>query len=467
MILKFWGAARTVTGSMHLLQLDNGKKILLECGLYQGEEGFADAYNRSFPCEPSEIDLLILSHAHIDHCGNIPQLVKNGFAGRIYCTHATYDLASILLQDSANIQEKDAISENKWRRKKGYELVEPLYTVEDVLPALGNFVTLSYEHWHTIDTGVEVLFRDAGHMLGSASVSLRIQEGDRWVTLGFTGDIGRPHSPILRDPLPMPQSDYLISESTYGGQRHEPIEEAKEQLYAIIQEACVVRRGKLIVPAFSVGRTQTIVYFLDKLQSEGRLPNIPIYVDSPLAVNATHVFQMHPECFDEELLRYMMADANPFGFNGLNYIREAEESKKLNTMEGPFIVIAASGMMTAGRILHHLANGISNPQNTILVTGFCAPGTLGARIIDGSPTIKIFGEEYEVKANVVKLTSYSGHADEKELCDFIQSGYQPEKTKQIFLVHGELDHSQSFRGYLLGKGYASVSIPTRGDTITI
>lgn len=467
MILKFWGAARTVTGSMHLLQLENGKKILLECGLYQGSEGFAEEYNRQFPCEPEEIDLVILSHAHIDHCGNIPQLVKQGFTGTIYCTHATYDLVAIMLQDSANIQERDAIDENKWRVKRGLEPIEPLYKVADVVPALNHFVTLSYENWHKVDDGVELLFRDAGHMLGSASVSLRIQEGARTITLGFTGDVGRPGSPILRDPLPMPQSDYLISESTYGGLRHEPIEEAEDQLLAIIHEACVEKKGKLIIPAFSVGRTQVLVYFMDRLKTAGRLPNIPVYVDSPLAVNATQVFEMHPECFDEELGRYIQHDPNPFGFNGLHYIREAEDSKELNTKEGPFIVISASGMMTAGRILHHLANGVSDARNTILVTGFCAEGTLGARLIDGDPTIKIFGEEHEVHANIVRLTSYSGHADELELCNFIQSGYSSLKTERIFLVHGEGDHADNFRGYLLSKGYRDVHVPIRGETVLI
>jgi metallo-beta-lactamase family protein len=467
MVLKFWGAAHTVTGSMHLITLANGKKILLECGLYQGSEGFAQALNRDFPCEPSEIALVILSHAHIDHCGNIPQLVKQGFDGRVYCTHATYDLAAIMLQDSASIQEKDAEDENQWRRKKGLDLVEPLYTLEEVLPALSHFVTLSYEHWHRVDDDVDLLFRDAGHMLGSASVSLRIQEGGRTVTLGFTGDVGRPGSPILRDPLPMPQSDYLISESTYGGQFHEPIEEAKNQLRDIIHEACVVKKGRLIVPAFSVGRTQTIVYYLDRLRTEGSLPSIPVYVDSPMAVNATQVFQMHPECFDEELLRYMIRDADPFGFNGLNYIRHVEESKALNRRQGPFIVIAASGMMAAGRILHHLANGIGDARNTILVTGFCAEGTLGAKILAGEKSVTIFGNYMEVRANVVKLTSYSGHADEAELSDFILAGCRPEKTKGVFLVHGEEERSQSFRRCLLSKGFAKVTVPGRGETVEI
>jgi metallo-beta-lactamase family protein len=401
MILKFWGAARTVTGSMHLLQLESGKKILLDCGLYQGSEGFAADYNRNFPCPPKEIDFVILSHAHIDHCGNIPQLVAQGFSGSIYCTHATYDLAAIMLQDSANIQEKDAVDENKWRRKKGYDLIEPLYVLEDVVPALANFVTLSYDQWHRIDEQVELLFRDAGHMLGSATVSLRIQEGSRSITIGFTGDVGRPGSPILRDPLQMPQSDFLISESTYGGELHEPIEEAKDLLMGIIHEACVVRKGKLIIPAFSVGRTQIIVYYLDKLKTEGRLPDIPVYVDSPLAVNATNIFQMHPECYDEELLRYLVTDPNPFGFNGLHYIRDAKDSKLLNTKQGPFIVIAASGMLNAGRILHHLRNGIEDERNTIMVTGFCAEGTLGAKIVSGQPTVKIFGEVHHVRARIV------------------------------------------------------------------
>jgi metallo-beta-lactamase family protein len=372
-----------------------------------------------------------------------------------------------MLQDSASIQEKDAEDENQWRRKKGLDLVEPLYTLEEVLPALSHFVTLSYEHWHRVDDDVDLLFRDAGHMLGSASVSLRIQEGGRTVTLGFTGDVGRPGSPILRDPLPMPQSDYLISESTYGGQFHEPIEEAKNQLRDIIHEACVVKKGRLIVPAFSVGRTQTIVYYLDRLRTEGSLPSIPVYVDSPMAVNATQVFQMHPECFDEELLRYMIRDADPFGFNGLNYIRHVEESKALNRRQGPFIVIAASGMMAAGRILHHLANGIGDARNTILVTGFCAEGTLGAKILAGEKSVTIFGNYMEVRANVVKLTSYSGHADEAELSDFILAGCRPEKTKGVFLVHGEEERSQSFRRCLLSKGFAKVTVPGRGETVEI
>ncbi len=467
MILKFWGAARTVTGSMHLLQLDNGKKILLDCGLYQGGEGFADEYNRTFPCPPSELDVLILSHAHIDHCGNIPQLVKEGFRGHIYCTHATYDLCAVLLRDSAGIQESDAKYDNKWRRKKGLELVEPLYTAADVGPALANFVTLSYDRWYHIEEGVELMFKDAGHMLGSASMSLVIHEGLRKVTLGFTGDVGRPSSPILRDPQPMPVSDYLLSECTYGGAKHESMGESKELLLKIITDACVTRRGKLIIPAFSVGRTQNIVYTLDQLQNEGRLPDIPVYVDSPLAVNASEVFQMHPECYDEELTEYLAHDPNPFGFNRLHYIRETEDSKRLNTQEGPFIVIASSGMMSAGRILHHLKNAVEDARNTVLVTGYCAANTIGARLVNGEKTVKIHGDVYQVKAKIERINSYSGHADEPELGAFIAKSFTKENTKMIALVHGEADRAEKFRSYLLQQGYKNVLVPTRGESIII
>ena len=466
MILKFWGAARTVTGSMHLLQLDNGKNILLDCGLYQGSEGFADEYNRSFPCEPSEIDVLILSHAHIDHCGNIPQLVKQGFEGRIFSTHGTYDLASLLLQDSARIQEGDAIRENKWRKRKKMELIEPLYKVADVPRALNNFVTISYDKWTHIDDGIELLFLDAGHMLGSASVNLKITENGKTTTIGFTGDIGRPGSPILKDAVTMPQADYLISESTYGGKSHESIVDAKEKLLEVILDACVERKGKLIIPAFSVGRTQNLIYSLDQLHTAGLLPKIPVYVDSPLAVNATGVFQMHPECYDEDLHEYMVHDTNPFGFNGLEYVRLAKDSKELNTKKGPFIVISASGMMTAGRILHHLRNGISSEQNTILVVGYCAKGTLGEKIVNGAEKVRIFGEEYQVKAKVVRLNSYSGHAGEDELEQFISRGFDTQKTKEIFLVHGAEDRAEMFRDHLASKGF-HVSVPSRGEHVIL
>lgn len=467
MILKFWGAARTVTGSMHLLQLDNGKKILLDCGLYQGGDRLADDFNHNFPCPPSEIDILILSHAHIDHCGNIPHLVKDGFKGRIYSTHGTYSLASLLLLDSARIQEKDAEYENKRRRRRKQKEIKPLYTSKDVPPALDNFVTCPYDQWIDIDEDIQMLLLDAGHMLGSASVSLRIKEGGRTVRLGFTGDIGRPGSMILRDPVPMPQCDYLISESTYGGKSHEVIEDAKERLLAIIQEACVEKKGKLVIPAFSVGRTQNIVHTLDQLETEGRLPHIPVYVDSPLAVNSTDVFRMHPECYDEDLLEYMTWDPNPFGFNDLHYVRDVNDSKALNTKEGPFIVISSSGMMTGGRILHHLSNSISDARNTILVVGYCAKHTLGSRIVNGAKEVKIFGDKYKVAATVKRLNSYSGHAGQDELYDFIRAGQDPAELKHIFLVHGEEDRAEMFRETLQKRGYKNVIAPMRGESIVL
>lgn len=467
MILKFWGAAQTVTGSMHLIQLDNGKKILLDCGLYQGGEGYADEYNRSFPCPPSEIDFMILSHAHIDHCGNIPQLVKNGFRGKIYCTNATMDLASLLLQDSAGIQENDAKRENKHRRRRNQDPIEPLYTLKDVPRALKLFATLPYDKWFRIDEDVELLFLDAGHMLGSASVSLRLREDDRVVRLGFTGDIGRPGSMVLRDPVPMPQCDYLISESTYGGRKHESIVDSKDMMLQIIRETCVDKPGKLIIPAFSVGRTQNIVYTLDQLETEGKLPRIPVFVDSPLAVNATDVFRMHPECYDEDLLEYMTWDDNPFGFNHLHYVRSTEESIRLNTRKGPFVVISSSGMMSAGRILHHLKHGIENPDNTILVVGYCAKNTLGARIIRGDEEVRIHGKKYKVKAQVKRLNSYSGHAGEDELRTFIRAGQDPAQIKNIFLVHGEEDRAGMFKEHLEEGGYQNVIVPLRGESVQL
>lgn len=467
MIVKFWGAAQTVTGSMHLLHLDNGTKVLLDCGLYQGAEQFADDFNRSFPTPPEEIDYLILSHAHIDHCGNIPQLVKAGFSGRIYCTHATYDLASIMLQDSAKIQELDAKSENKYRRRRGLKPIEPLYTIKDVAPALAHFVAISYDKWISIDPNIELKFLDAGHMLGSATVNLRIREGDRTIRFGFTGDVGRYDAMILRDPQPMEPCDYLISESTYGGKEHETIESSEMALLEIIKEACVEKQGKLIIPAFSVGRTQNIVHTLDRLESKGLLPRIPVYVDSPLAVNATQVFEAHPECYDGDLLEYLHHDPNPFGFNQLHYIRDVERSKALNRQKGPFIVISASGMMTGGRILHHLANSLEDPQNTILVVGYCAKHTLGARIVDGAETVRIFGEKYQVRATVRKLNAYSGHAGQDELVRFLRSGLDPKDLKQIWLVHGEETRSQLMKSYLEDSGFNNVVLPFRGESFKV
>lgn len=467
MRIKFWGAARTVTGSMHLLLLKDGRKILLECGIYQGSEGFKQSYNREFPCPPSEIDLLILSHAHIDHCGNIPQLVKEGFRGEIVCTHATYDLASILLADSAKIQESDAEYENRGRRRRGEPEIEALYTTKDVAPALSHFITYPYDRWVTVMPGVKLMFRDAGHMLGSASVNLRIDEDGKEIKLGFTGDVGRRDREILRDPQPMEPADFVISESTYGGREHESLPETEEMLLKLIHETCVERKGKLLIPAFSVGRTQDIIHILDRLQNQGRMPKIPVYVDSPLAINATRIFEVHPECFNEELIDYMHRDPDPFGYPGLHYTRDVASSKRLNVMQGPAVIISASGMITAGRILHHLRHNVENPNCTVLIVGYCAQGTLGERLINGAKEIRIFGDEYRVKARIERLNGLSAHADQSEMFDFIEQSHPAGRLKHLFLVHGEGDRSQMLKDYFLERGYSNISIPERGTEFEI
>jgi metallo-beta-lactamase family protein len=452
---------------MHLVELANGTKFLLDCGIFQGGDGFHEEMNREFPCDPSEIEALILSHAHIDHCGNIPQLVRAGFRGNIFCTSATRDLCSIMLSDSAQIQEKDAEYDNKHRKRKGLPMVEPLYTTEDVAPALERFVTFPYQRRFSVCDGVEVEFRDAGHMLGSASVTVYLQEGKRSIKLGFTGDIGRPGRPILRDPVAMPEVDFLISESTYGGVDHESTPESEENLLKVVYDTCIKRRGKLIIPAFSVGRTQEIIYVFDKLENQKRLPPIPVYVDSPMAVDATRVFEMHPECFDNELVQYMKRDPSPFAFSKLHYVRSVESSRQLNDLKGPAIIISASGMITAGRILHHVKHNVGDADNTILLVGYCAKGTIGARLAAGEKRIRIHGQEHEVKANVEKLSSFSGHAGQTELFEFIHQSQKPADLKRLFLVHGEEERSEAFAKFMREKGYANVHNPMRGETFEL
>lgn len=468
MKLKFCGAARTVTGSCHLLTLDNGYTILLDCGLYQGSEEVFDDFNNEWLFDPASIDLLVVSHSHIDHIGRIPKLVKDGFSGDIVCTHATRDLSAIMLLDSASIQEKDAqwINEKNLRGEKG-KPAEPLYTIDDARACMTQFVGYTYNRWSNIAPGVDVFFTDAGHILGSATVTLRIQRGDGRIThVGFTGDVGRWSRPILKDPEPMPQVDYLICESTYGGQVHEEMPGDMDQFLKILNETCVQRQGKLIIPAFSVGRTQEIVYMLDKLESTGRLKHIPVFVDSPLAVNATDIFTMHHECFDAETLRYISSNPNPFGFNGLTYIRSVEESKRLNDLRQPCIIISASGMANAGRIRHHIANNIEDPENTILFVGFCAEGTLGSILRDEPEEIKLFGKDLKVRAAIRSIDGLSGHADEPELLRFLKS-QSPFLLKQTYLVHGEYLRQQQFQSAMQKAGYNHISIPELGQEVDL
>ena len=469
MKVKFCGAAQEVTGSAHLITLDSGYKILLDCGLYQGRRKTMTDFNSSWYFSPQDVDCLILSHAHIDHSGRIPKLVKDGFQGRIYSTHATRSLCAIMLLDSAKIQERDAEYYNRRgmkkrkskKNKKRLALREPLYTSEDIHETMNRFIGLPYEEWFEINDKIQFQFRDAGHILGSASVTLKIKEGDKEISVGFTGDIGRPERPILRDPMPMPPVDYLICESTYGDKDHEAPPAEIDKFLSIIQETCVEKKGKLIIPAFSVGRTQEIVYMLDQLESAGKLPHIPVYVDSPLAVNATTVFGAHPECFDNDLNEYMLVDENPFGFNALSYIREVARSKALNDSQDASIIISSSGMMNAGRVRHHLANSIDHPKNTILIVGYCSPDTAGGMLRNGIEKLKLFGEWKIVKADIKIMDSFSAHADRNEILDFVHN--QKAGLKRLFLVHGEIDRQTKFKELLGENGFNAVEIPKLGN----
>jgi metallo-beta-lactamase family protein len=448
---------------MHLVELESGHTLLLDCGLYQGRRAEANAINDTFPAEPSRIDAVLLSHAHIDHSGMLPGLYRQGFRGRIFATHATYDLCALMLLDSAYIQEKDADFFNRRIRKKGEARVEPLYTKEDAEGVLDLFVGVGYRAPFEPVPGCEVEFRDAGHILGSATLSLTVTEGGRQKRLGFTGDLGNPGRPILRDPQPMLDCDWLISESTYGGREHEPAGKAKDALADVVSRTAG-RGGKIIIPAFAVGRTQELVYALDQLWNEERIPRIPVFVDSPLAVNVTGVFQTHPECYDRELRDYLMTDDDPFGFDQLEYVRKAERSKELNGMQVPFVVISASGMAEHGRILHHLRNNIEDPRCTVMIVGYQAEHTLGRRLVERREEVKIFGQPYRRKAEVAVLNYFSAHADEPGLVAFV-GAQDRERLRTVFLVHGDLDRQEKMRAALEADGHRDVAIPARGESV--
>ncbi len=466
MQIKFCGAAREVTGSAHLITLDSGYSILLDCGLYQGSSKNMSTFNHQWLFDPKKLDCLILSHAHIDHSGRIPKLVKDGFKGNIHCTHATRSLAAIMLMDSASIQSRDArYYQKNFKGKDEDEFSEALYNHADVEQALKLFNGHSYEHWLKINEQVEILFLDAGHILGSASVTLKIKENSQEILVGFTGDIGRPLRPILKDPHPMPKVDYLISESTYGDKEHEAAASEKSRFLNIIKETCLNRKGRVIIPAFSIGRTQEIVHLLDQLETEGRLPKLPVFVDSPLAVNATKIFGAHSECFDNDLLDYLLIDENPFGFNNLSFILKTEKSKALNTFKKPCIIISSSGMMNAGRVKHHLFHAIDHPENTILIVGYCAPGTPGAIIQGNKKVIKLFGHWKPIRAKVEVMDSFSAHADKIELLSFLSN--QKDQLKRLFLVHGTIEKQKSFKELLLNYGFNQVEIPELGETFEI
>jgi metallo-beta-lactamase family protein len=469
MNIQFQGAARTVTGSMHMVTI-GGETILLDCGIYHGHRDEAHQRNSHFPFDPASISAVVLSHAHIDHSGNLPGLVKQGFHGPIYATHATKSLCAVMLKDSAFIQEKDAEFVNKRNQKRGLPPVAALYTEDDVDQTMPLFQGVDYSHTFAVGKGIDCRFEDAGHILGSASVALTLREDSKSCRLVFTGDLGRPSLPILRDPVFAGASegtDVLISESTYGGRYHQPVEEMEGQLLEPILRAAD-RRGKIIIPAFSVGRTQEIVYILHKLSVEGKIDRLPVYVDSPLSVNVTDVFRKHPECFDEETRAIISSSHNsdPFGFERLTYIRNVEESKELNDRRGPFIVIAASGMCEAGRILHHLANSVGDAQNMILIVGYQAENTLGKKLVMKEPMVNIFGEPHELRAEVVVLNSFSAHADRNEILRYVH-GFDAKTVRSVFLVHGDLDQAEKLGSGFREEGFARVLIPVRGEKIAL
>ncbi len=465
MEIQFFGGAQTVTGSQHLLTV-NGARILLECGLFQGRRKDTYEKNLNFEHNPADVDTMLLSHAHIDHCGNIPNLYKNGYRGHIYATAATADLCQIMLRDSAYLNQKDVEWVNKVRARKHLEPIEPLYTIEDTEEALRLFVGIHYHKPITVGPGVTATYYDAGHILGSAGILLEIEENGRKFRLGFSGDVGRQEVPILRDPQPMTDLDALIIESTYGDREHPDSSFSDEELAELIKEVHK-RGGKLIIPAFAVGRTQLLVYTLHRLLEEKRIPRMPIYVDSPMACNATEVFRSHPEVFDREAYDHFMNDeTNPFSPPGFACIRSAAASRKLNHNHDPQIIISASGMMEGGRILHHLKHNIGNPKTMLLFVGFAAEHTLARRLMDGAKKARIFGEEYTVKAEVKTMPYFSGHADRHGLMKMV-TATPPDKLKTIFLVHGEKSQSFAFKDHVHAEGYGTVHVPERLSSYTI
>jgi metallo-beta-lactamase family protein len=466
MKISFHGAARTVTGSKHIVELENGTKILLDCGMFQGLGKETMGLNQHWGFEPREIDVVVLSHAHIDHVGLMPKLVKDGYSGPIWCTAATADLARILMRDSARIQEGDVRYINKKRVKDGRPPVEPLYTEEDASAVSELFTLIEYEQPLEIAKGVQLTFTDAGHLLGSACVHLAIREGNEVKRLTFSGDVGRYHDAILRSPQTFPQADHIILESTYGNSLHELAMPAANELLKWIKHTCFEKGGKLIIPSFSVGRTQELLYQLNRLELENRLPDLTYYVDSPLSIDATEIIKQHPECYNEQVEQVMRRDDDVFKFKGLEYTRDAEESIALNELQEPCVIISSSGMAEAGRVKHHIAHNIGSVKNTILLVGYCEPHSLGGQLKSGAKQVKIWGKEFDVVAQVGSIDSMSAHGDYDDLFQWLSSQGK-DQVRNIFLVHGEYDVQQAFARRIETKGYKNVSIPAQHESVEL
>lgn len=466
MKLSFHRAAQTVTGSKHLLTLKNGKQILLDCGMFQGLGKETANLNTHFGFDAQGVSATILSHAHIDHCGLIPKLIKEGFGGTIFCTPATKDLASILMQDSAAIQGEDTKYINKKRTAIMQPPIEPLYDIDDVTLAIKHFKTINYNVWFKVSEDVEAMFTDAGHIIGSASVHLKIKEDGQTTVLTFSGDVGRYHDLILKAPQTFPQADYIIIESTYGNSLHNTIQNPTDILLQWINKTIIQKKGKLIIPAFSVGRTQELLYSLNQLSLEGKLPNINVYVDSPLSKKATEIVKQYPAYFNSKVQKILEQDDDPFGFYGLEFIEDAKNSKALNNLDQPCIIIAASGMADAGRIKHHIANNIGNPNNTILLVGYCEPNSLGGRLINGQKEVRIYSDFYKVIAEVGSMRSMSAHGDYNDLMAYLTC-QNAASVKTVFIVHGEKDVQFDFKNSLAKNGFKDVIIPEMHQEIEL